>query len=697
MKKPVELLVFHSTNKLPVILQTEMSECAVACLAMISNYYGHEIDLNSIRRRYSLSLKGTTLKDLVSFANQLNFSTRAVKLDLPHINKLNVPAILHWNMNHFVVLKKVTKHHIVIHDPASGERKFTYDEASKHFTGVALELIPTSSFVKKKEKQTFRLTDLWHKAAGIKRSVIQVLLLSGLLQIFTLLSPFYIQLSIDHVMISEDYQLLNILAFSFTFLVFFRIGVETLRSKVILYFSNQMNVQMAANLFQHLLGLPMSYFEKRHMGDIISRFGSMDYIKSLITHGLVEVLLDSVMAVSTVIMLFYYNRLLLFIVIVSVFIYAMVRILMYKDFIQKTEESIITGAKENSNFMETIRGIQSIKLFKREGLRQSLWHNNYANWINSEIKLEKLRITYSAIHNSLFGLENIIVVYIGISSVISNEMSIGMLLAFLAYKAQFTDKMKNLINKFIEFKSVSLHLNRISDIALTPKEVCDGTPYNISKKPNYDLSLINLSFKYDNEYVFKNITHTFTYGESIAIKGTSGVGKTTLIKVILGLLRPTDGSIKLGDLDMDNIGLSNYREHLSAVMQDDQLLSGSIVDNISFFDQEVDFEKVTKCANMACIDTFIDTLPMGYNSLIGDMGTTLSGGQKQRVLLARALYSEPKILVLDEATSHLDMNIEHIVNENIKKLKITRIIIAHRPETINSADKVIELIGGQLI
>lgn len=699
MENPVKLLSFKNEKRLPLILQTEMAECGLACLAMISTYHGHKIDLNTLRRHYPVSLKGATLKSLMLTADHLKFSCRALRLELEQLAQLQTPCILHWDLNHFVVLKRVKGEKVTIHDPARGTITLSFDEVSHHFTGVALELTPTTEFNEKDSQSKMQLSDLWSKISGLKRVLIQIFFLSMLIQLFALVSPFYMQLVVDNVVVGQDTQLLVVLALGFLLLALISVGTQALRSYIIMYLSNQLSIQMAANLFRHLIHLPLGFFEKRHIGDVVSRFSSLDNIKNLMTTGLIETIVDGLMAITTLVMMFIYSKTLGFIVLSVVVIYAAIRFLMYQPFRKRQEESIVANAKENTNFMETVRAAQSIKLFSREPQRQTVWHNHYADAMNADIKVNKLRIGYKAINDTLFGIENVVVIYFGALLVLEGQFSIGMLFAFIAYKMQFSDKSAKIIEKLIEFRMLGLHLNRIADIALTKQENL-GQQKLVKEDMNIkgDLTLSELSFQYSDAepHIFNNVNFTFKAGESVAIVGPSGGGKTTLMKNMLGLLSPTNGQVLIDGVEINKFGLANYRQVVAAVMQDDQLLSGSLMDNISFFDPDVDDQRVIECAKLASIHRDIEAMPMSYNTLIGDMGTTLSGGQRQRLLLARALYSNPKILFMDEATSNLDTKLESIVNDAVKKLNITRIIIAHRPETIRSADKVVSLDRGIL-
>lgn len=694
----MHLLKFSGIKRLPVILQTEAAECGLASIAMVAAYYGYKTDLTSLRQEHEISLKGANLEELMQIADKLKLSSRALRLDLEHLSQLKTPCILHWDMNHFVVLKRVTKKSIEIHDPGLGERKYTIEEFSKHFTGVALELSPTEEFKSEDSRVNLKLSDFWSKVTGLKSTLGKVFILSLLLQAFAIASPYYMQLVVDEVILSYDQNLLSILAVGFGLLMAIEMITGAVRSVLLLHFGNLMSIQLGANLFHHLVRLPLQYFEKRHIGDVVSRFGSLQQVKELLTKGVIEAVIDGVMAIATLIMIFLYSPKLSIIVLIAIAIYAVFRIAMYRPLRQMSEEVIVNQAKEQSNFMETVRGIQTIKLFGREVQRQSVWHNKYADSLNSGIRVGHLNIGYEAFNKVIFGLENVLVIYFAAMLVMEGDLTVGMLFAFMAYKRQFVEKMASLIEKIIEFKMLSLHFNRLADISLTEKE--QNIQGRMSgKKITGNIELKDIKYRYNKKEVsvFKKLSLSIKAGESVAIIGPSGCGKTTLAKIMLGLFEPDEGKVEVDGLDVRQLGLGQYRTQIAAVMQDDQLLSGSIADNISFFDPELDMQQVEWAAQIAAIDKDILQMTMGYNTLVGDMGAALSGGQIQRLLLARALYRKPKILFMDEATSNLDTKLEFSVNEAVKNLDVTRIIIAHRPETIASADRVIELRYGQAI
>ena len=691
------LLQMKKRSKLPVTLQTEVAECGLTCLSMIAGYYGYDTDLHTLRRRFPVSLKGATLQHIIQIGEDLDLSARALRVELGALESLQTPAILHWDLNHFVVLKSVSGSKVVIHDPSQGRRVLTLEEFSKHFTGVAVEFSPTTSFEQKTAVEQVRLFDFLRTTGGIKKAFVQLVVLSILLQVFAIASPFYMQLVVDQALTTYDRDLLTVLAIGFLLLALIRVVTNAFRSWVIVYLGNTLSFQMGGNLFRHLIHLPLDFFEKRHIGDLIARFGSMDAIQKILTTGMVTALVDGVMAITTFIMMWLYAPYLALLVLAVVLIYTGIRLALFGPLRTLTEEEIVARAKEQSNFMESLRAVQTIKIFGKESDRQSLWKNCFADVANSRIRLGKFRVGYTGINELLFGVENVLVIYLGASMVLDGSFSIGMLYAFISYKTQFAQKTSTLIEQIIEFRMLGLHLSRLSDIALTEKEDL-GEATTLGHEFKGELALSKIQFRYSETetYLFKDLNLHIKQGEAVAIIGSSGCGKSTLLKVMMGLLPAESGEIRYDGGKLDELGLKGLRQHIGAVMQDDQLLSGSIADNIAFFEASPEQERVEACAKLASVHEDITQMPMGYQSLIGDMGTTLSGGQKQRVLLARALYRQPRLLFLDEATSHLDVKTERVVNEAIRALDITRIIIAHRPETIRTADRVLLLEGGVL-
>lgn len=697
----LDKLSFGFGRKLQLILQTEASECGLASLAMVAGFHGFRTDLATMRRLFLVSIKGTTLGHLIQMANAISMATRPVKLDLEDLSKLKLPCILHWEFNHFVVLKEVAGKNITIYDPAFGIRKLSLEEISASFTGVALELWPNTGFKPATLKQRIKLRELMGQVTGLYRSFAQILLLAVSLEIFALVTPFYLQWVIDNVIVSADRDLLTTLAIGFGLLMLMQQGVATVRSWVIMHMSTTLNVQWRANVFTHLVRLPVQYFEKRHLGDVVSRFGSIDLIQKTLTTSFVEAILDGVMTLATLAMMFIYSPSLAYIAVGAMVLYGLGRWAWYRPLRNATEEQIIYAAKQQSHFLETVRGVKTIKLFQRQDERRSTWLALLVDQINADLRSQKLQVLYRLLNGVLFGIERILIIWLGAKLILDGNFSVGVLMAFVAYKDQFDGRVSSLIDKLVEIQMLQLQGERLADIVLTEPENTqpqqNGIAAGVPLAPSIEVNDLHYRYADQEPWVLEGVNIRINAGESVAIVGPSGCGKSTLINAMLGVRTPSKGDVLIGGVSVSQVGIETLRGMVGTVMQDDSLFAGSISDNICFFEHKADFKWIEECAIMAAIHEEIMAMPMAYNTLIGDMGTALSGGQKQRVLLARALYKRPNILFLDEATSHLDIARETMVNAAIKSLNVTRVIVAHRPETIATADRVIMLANGKVV
>lgn len=692
-------LHFRFTARLPVYHQTETAECGIACLAMVATYYGYKTTVDTLRQRFPASLRGTNLKSLMIIGQTLGLSSRPLKVGLHALEKIQKPAILHWGFDHFVVLKSINGRKAVIHDPAQGERHLTLEALSDGYTGVAVELTPNADFERLDDRQPISIRSLWQHASGLMPAFGKILLLSLLVQAFALLTPYFIQLAIDEVVSSFDRDLLLVLGLSFIALHLFRALTFAFRSWVVAYVGAQLNFQLSSNLFTHLMRLPGSFFAKRHVGDIVSRFSSLDEINKLLTTGFVEAIVDGIVVITVLVVMAYYSWVLTLIAVGVVLFYALIRLSLLPLIRRTMEERIINAAKEDSHFLESARAIDTIRCFNHEPVRIAGWQNRYADQVNSDVRLERLRIVYRSLSLFITGSEHVVLIWIGSLMIMDQALTIGMLYAFLSYRQQFSDQSLAFIDKMIEFRILRLHLNRVADIVTSKPEASLQSERGKLEPISGALEVKNLSFRYhpNDEDVLKSLSFSIAPGESIAITGASGCGKSTLFKLLTGLLQPTEGQILVEGITLKDFGIRNYREDIAVVLQSDQLFGGTILDNITLFDDSPEIERAVQCAAAASIAEEVVKMPMGFQTLVGDLGSSLSGGQKQRILLARALYRRPRILFLDEATSHLDADNEARINEVIRQMGITRIAIAHRKETLENADRVITLGGQQVL
>ncbi len=678
-------------KKLPLVYQTEAAECGLACLAMIAGYHGAQIDLPALRQRFSLSLRGATLAHIIRFAGALDLTGRPLRVELEDLAYLKTPCILHWKMDHFVVLRKVTRKYVFIHDPSTGPRRLSFAEASRYFTGVALELTPTGSFAPRDERRPLRLRDLIGRVVGLKRALGQIFVLAAALELFSIISPLFLQLTVDKVLAASDRNLLATLGIGFMLLIALQSFLGALRSWTTLYFGTSLKIQWYANLFSHLVRLPVSFFEKRYFGDILSRFDGAEAIQRTLTNNFIETVLDGLISVFVLAVMFFYSRRLTVVVIVSVLLYVALRNFAYRPLRRTMEEQIMTLSRQQGFMIETLRGIRTIKVLGREDSRKTRWMNLLVDSTNAQVTTEKLSLLFKAANGLIFGLQSVAVVWLGATLVLGGHFSVGMLFAFVAYQEQFKARITNLVDRFFEFRMLSLQVQRLADVVQEKPELSLASSVG-PESEDASINVKNLFFRYsDTEpWLLEDVTFHVMPGECVAIVGASGAGKSTLLKLMAGLLHPQSGDVIVNGHSV-TASRASVLGNVGFVLQDDSLFAGTIADNIAFAADIADMSRVEECARLACLDDEINAMHMGYSTLIGDMGSALSGGQQQRLLLARALYQRPSILILDEATSHLDVPTEQRIAAMLAELRMTRIFAAHRPDTIEIADRVITL------
>ncbi|MCU0906276.1 MAG: peptidase domain-containing ABC transporter [Rhodobacteraceae bacterium] len=679
--------------RIRLVRQNELAECGLACLAMVVGYHGLDTDLATLRRRFPPSPRGTALRTLMEVADRLELVTRPVKLPLDKLGQLKLPAILHWDLNHFVVLERVSRGRALIHDPAGRSRWMPLAELSDHFTGVALELAPGDAFVPARERVVVRLSTLWGRLRGLGGVLGQVLILSLVMQAFVLALPYYTQLAIDKVLPAGDRDLLLVLAMGFGMFLLVNVGAGLLRGFILLAAGSRLGFGISSNVARRLFRLPVDWFDRRETGDILSRFQSVGPIQQALVQGAMAAVLDGFLAVTTLVLLFVYSPTLAMVAIVALLFYGAVRYLSFSAERAAEEALIVTAGKEQTTLIETVQGIAVLRLTGREMARHTLWQARLADRTNASIHIGRIGIWQSTANSLIFGIENIVTIYLAVSLVLSGGFSVGMVFAYLAYKAQFLERSGTLVEQLIDFAMLRLHLERLSDITDTEED----RSFTVGPEARTDLKgaieLREVSYRYapTEPFVLQAVNLRVGAGEHVAITGPSGVGKTTLLKVMTGLIAPESGEVLVDGVPIEKFGLRSFHEQISVILQDDVLFTGSIAANIAFLEDAPDMEQVAWAAATAAIHDEIMAMPMRYETLVGDLGSTLSGGQKQRVLLARALYRRPRMLIMDEGTAHLDAANEARVNAAIAALGITRVIVAHRRETVAAADRVIDL------
>lgn len=688
----------NGRSKVTLIRQTEVAECGLAVVAMIARFYGKQVSLSSLRRKHQTSSRGTTMRSLLATAEDMGLSSRAVKLPLESLSMLAVPAVLHWNLNHFVVLEQVRGRRALIHNPEGTSRWMQFDEVSNHFTGIAAEFSPNESFRLTKESEHLRFSQLWRNVSGLRRAIAQTVVLTLVMQAFAIAAPYYMQISLDGVLPAHDLSLLSVLGAGFILFALINSLATGLRALVLLSTGSALSYGVSVNVARHLFRLPIDWFERRHVGDILSRFQSITPIRQFLTEGAVAAVLDGFLGIVVLLLMIAYSKLLASVALLTFLLYGWIRLISFKALRTSQERVIISAGLEQSSMIETVRGIATVRLANRENARHAFWQAKLGDAINAGVEVGKIKTFQSFASTLLLSVENVISVWIAVSLVIRGGFSIGMAFAFMAYKSQFLQRGASLIDQAVAYRMLSLHLERLADVALSDQDPCFSQSQSRIRDFRGKIELRNVSFSYSpsDPLVLDNINLVINPNDHIAITGPSGGGKSTLVKILLGLVSPTSGEVIVDDVPIEIFGYTAFRQNVGAVLQDDHIFSGTLADNVTLYDENEESGSVFDALTDAALATDVSVMPMGIETLVGDMGSSLSGGQKQRLLLARALYRRPKFLVMDEGTSHLDADLERVVSARIAELGISRLIVAHRIETIRTASRVLRLLNGKL-
>lgn len=698
-------------RRLPLIRQTESAECGLACLAMMASWYGLQTDLPTLRERFSISTQGMTLQRLIECAAGIRLSSRAVRLEPEYLKSLSLPCILHWNMNHFVVLHKVIGSRLVIHDPDKGKVTISLKDAGKHFTGVALELMPASDFTARDERKKIRLCQLTGKTPGLLAAMSRIIVFALALEILTLGSPLLNQLVIDEVLVTADRSLLSVVIIALLLLSLTQMFLSLARQWASITLSVNFNMQWTARVFHHLVRLPLAWFDARSKGSINARFEAVDLIQQALTTQVLEGILDVLLAVTALCMMLLYSPEMTLIAVIAAIFYGVLRALWYPSLRQSAEDAWDAGTRESGHFLETLNGILSLRINGVTAYREAAWLNLNVTRRNTQLRQSRLLMCYDIVHTLTGSVVSAVILWKGAGEVLNGTFTVGMLVAYLSYQMRFSSSISSLIDKFFAWRMLDVYNERLADIVLNPTEGHQPQPDKEDSNtsvipfeflgtmtedacPPLSMEHIIFSHKGGNKSILRGVSMTLYPGEVVAITGKSGCGKSTLVKLILGIHIPDEGTIRTFGILQTHPDYFQVRRRIGTVLQDDHLFRGSIADNIIFFSEDRNQERMLQCARLALIDNDIMAMPMGYQTLIGETGGGLSGGQKQRILLARALYKEPGFLLLDEATSHLDVESEIQISQTLRQLGLPVLLIAHRPETIASADRVLYLADG---
>lgn len=681
----------------PVILQSEAAECGLACLAMVGSHFGQDVNLRGLRTRFPASIRGYTLRRLLTVAHELGLRGRPLRADIEALDNVRLPAIMHWDLDHFVVLVSRRGGRYTLHDPARGALTYSREELSPHFTGVVVDFDPPvreATF----SKPAIGLDRLLPHASGSTSLLGAIVAVTVVTQLFALASPLYVQIVIDDVLTRGNLSLLPTASLAFGGLMLFGVLVDIIRRWAVIHLGNAVGFALSRYVLSQLYRLPAGWFEKRHVGDIVSRISSVDAIREFITTSTIAVLIDIAMVALISIVLLIYSPMLTALIFGSVGLYVIALTLLYPHFKRRFADYIALSARQESFTVESIRAARVIRLNGLLHEREMQWSAIYSRVAAAGLRLGIVTIGQASVRSVIFSVQLVLIVYIGASQAVSGTgLTVGMMFAFLAYRNIVSERAAALVDRFLEFRMLDVHLDRVSDILLEGDDAIAETGDYRSVQGRITLDDVTFSYDIDSTPTFAHVNLSIAAGEYVAITGPSGAGKSTLIKLILGLEKTRFGTVKVDDTKVSVPPPEWLLGQISVVMQDDVLMSGTIADNIAFFDPDMDMARVSQVAAEAFIAAHIESLPMKYMSIIGDMGAALSAGQRQRLLLARALYRKPRILILDEGTANLDHKTEIDIAEVVSRLDITRVVVAHRPELVSRAHRVFRLEDGALI
>lgn len=692
----LDLSLFGS-RRVPFIAASELNECGLACLASISEYFRGELGLAELRQLASHSGRGESLLDLRNLAERMGLSARGVRLGLGALASLPKPAILHWDMNHFVVLERVTRSGIVIMDPTAGRIAIPWKDVNKSFTGVALET-KTSADWKKRSGQPRKVSvlGLIGPVSQWRPDILSIVALSLLLELLVLIVPMQMRMSIDNALQGMDGRLVWVLGIGFAIVVLIQSAVSVVRAWTIAVFTRRVGYELKDRFVRALHRKSARFFLKHHSGDILSRSRSVDMIQTLLTAQLLQALLDALMSVAIVVVMFAAVPLLALIVVSFGGLNMAVTGSLRQASIDIARRSLRVAAKTDSFFLENARAGRAIKLFGKESVRTSVWRNKFVELTNLSLADSKLMLFSGQAAQLTSGLANVVLISTGTYLVLGGSITLGTMLMIFVFQTFFVERLNSCVNYMMELRRVQTHAERIDEIVSDEQGVGKDDEHRrfvVPADEGVRIEVKDVWFRYGNDspWILKGASLTIEAGESVAITGASGSGKTTLMNIMLGLLEPNMGEVLINGRSLRTISSVDYAKVIGVVMQDDIMFQGTVADNISFFDAPMDMARVVRAAEKANIATEVRAMPMQYYSLLAEAAQDISGGQKQRLFIARAIYHEPKVLFLDEATSHLDSLSEGMVSQAVKAMDMTRVLIAHRRETIATADRVLVL------
>ncbi|QIR39655.1 ATP-binding cassette domain-containing protein [Tolypothrix sp. PCC 7910] len=690
------------TKRYPFFQQQSASDCAAACLVMIGRYWGKNLSLNRLRDIANTSRNGASLRGLAAAAESIGFSTRPVRASFDKLAQQPLPAIAHWEGKHYIVVYEISKKRVIVGDPAIGQRTLTPREFQARWTGYALLLQPTSELKESEEANT----PFWQFFELVKPHwvvLLEVVVASICIQVFGLVTPLLTQLLLDRVIVQGSTLTLNAVGLGLLIFGLFRVAINGLRQYLLDHTANRITLSMIVGFIKHTFQLPLSFFESRYVGDIISRLQENHKIQRFLTGESLSIFLDLLTVFIYIGLMFWYSWKMALLVLLILPPILLVTFLA-TPFLRRISREIFNAiAAESSYLIEALTGISTIRSMAIEQTVRWKWeerlHQSIKKGFSGQIISNQLQIASATIET----VATTSLLWFGAWLVIQNQLTIGQLIAFNMLLGNVIRPFQRLAVLWNQLQEVMISSERINDVLETePEEDLQASPKQFLPRLRGYIRFDHVTFRYHPESelnVLENISFEVKPEQTVALVGRSGSGKTTLSKLILGLYPATEGKVLIDNYDLKSVALKSLRSQIGVVDQDTFLFGGTIRENISIAHPESTLEEIIEAASLAGADEFIQQLPMGYETPIGEGGGLLSGGQRQRLAIARALLGNPALLLLDEATSHLDAESERIIQNNLKTITQgrTTLIIAHRLSTICNADLILVLDKGALV
>ena len=690
------------TKRYPFFEQQSAADCGAACLVMVGRYWGKNLSINRLRDLANVSRSGASMRSLSAAAESLGFATRPVKASLDKFAQQSLPAIAHWQGRHYIVVYEITKKQVIVADPAIGQRQLTIKEFLAGWTGYALLLQPTTSLKKTQEANTpfWQLFDLVKPHFQV---LLEVFIASVLIQVFGLITPLFTQLLLDRVIVQGSILTLNTVGFGLLIFGLFRVAINGLRQYLLDHTANRISVALMVGFIKHTFSLPLSFFESRYVGDIVSRVQENQKIQRFLTGEALSIGLDLLTVFVYIGLMFWYSppMALMTLSIVPPFV---LLTFFATPFLRRISREVFTaGTLENSYLIQSLTGISSIRSMAIEQAVRWHWEELLNNLIKKNFGGQVISNQLQLVSSTIQSLASTGLLWFGAWLVIQNQLTIGQLVAFNMLLGNIIQPFQRLIILWNQLQEVIVATERINDVLeAEPEENVERETRQFLPRLIGKISFNNVTFRYHPESdinILENLSFEILPEQTVAVVGRSGSGKTTLSKLILGLYLATDGRVLIDNQDVTSISLNSLRSQIGVVDQDTFLFGGTIRENITIAHPEASLEEIMEAAQLAGADEFIKRMPMGYETQIGEGGGMLSGGQRQRLAIARALLGNPRLLILDEATSHLDSESERIIQNNLKKILQgrTSVIIAHRLSTVRHADLILVLDRGVLV